>query len=89
MMSGKNQRTRIVRRHGAREGHGRDHAAELLDVTACARLLGLTPWSVRKRVARRQLPFRKLGKRVMFLKTEILALLDTLPGYQPDEITIR
>ncbi len=57
----------------------------LLDVTAVARLLGCSPKSIRARVARRLIPFRRLGGRIVFLRTELVAFIEGLDGCDPDE----
>jgi excisionase family DNA binding protein len=51
-----------------------------LTVEQTAEELGLTPKAVRQRIARGQLPFRKLGKRVLIPVTELKTFLATLPG---------
>lgn len=58
---------------------------EVLDVAACAALLGMTEKAIRLRVDRRQLPFRRFGRRIIFLRSELLRYLDTLPGCRPQE----
>jgi len=58
-----------------------DHTASLaLDVRHAAALLGLSEKATRARVARRLIPFRKLGGRVVFLRIELEAWLSSLPG---------
>ena len=54
--------------------------AEWLDVKNAARLLGLTEKAVRARVARRQVPFRRLGGRVLFNRHELGQWLEKLDG---------
>ncbi len=49
-------------------------------MAGAAGLLGVTEKWVRARVARRTLPYRKLTGRVVFIRHEILAFLDGLPG---------
>ena len=54
---------------------------EWLDVTSASRLLGLTKNAVRARVARRQLPFRRLGAgRIIFNRAELVDFLGKLEG---------
>jgi excisionase family DNA binding protein len=57
----------------------------ILVVEDAARLLGNSEKSIRQCVARRTLPFRKLGGRVIFLKDELEAFLRDLPGCSLDE----
>lgn len=58
---------------------------DVLDVSGCAALLGTTEKAIRARVDRRQLPFRRLGGRIIFLRSELMAFLDALPGCRPTE----
>ena len=53
---------------------------EVLDVASTATFLGVTEKAVRARVARRLIPFRKWGGRIVFLRTELLEFLESLPG---------
>jgi excisionase family DNA binding protein len=55
-------------------------AAEWIDVAGAARLLGLTEKAVRARVARRQLPYRRFGYRILFSHQQLTEWLDKLPG---------
>ena len=57
----------------------------VLDINDAAALMGTTEKAVRQRVARRLLPFRKLGGRVIFLKEELEAFLRALPGCSLEE----
>jgi excisionase family DNA binding protein len=54
--------------------------SEILDVPGAAKLLGLTERSIRARVARHQLPFRRLGGRIIFRRAELLDFLEKLDG---------
>lgn len=53
---------------------------EVLDVAAAASLLGTTEKTIRARVARRTIPSRRWGGRVVFLRRELLAFLQGLEG---------
>ncbi len=53
---------------------------EVLDVAGVARLLGTSEKTIRSRVARQQLPHRRWGGRVVFLRGELLAFLAKLDG---------
>ena len=53
---------------------------QVLDVASTASFLGVTEKAVRARVARRLIPFRKWGGRVIFLRQELTAFLENLPG---------
>ena len=52
----------------------------ILFVSDAAKLLGDTEKAIRQRVARREVPFRKLGGRVIFLRDELEAFFRGLPG---------
>ncbi len=58
---------------------------EVLDVAGCAVLLGTTEKAIRARIDRRQLPFRRLGRRIIFLRSELRSYLDALPGCRPSD----
>lgn len=60
-------------------------ATEVLDVTACAAFLGTTEKAIRARIDRRQLPFRRFGRRIIFFRSELLRYLDALPGCRPSD----
>jgi hypothetical protein len=53
---------------------------KLLNIVDAAALLGKTPHAVYQMVARRQIPFRKAGRRVFFLEGELRAFIADLPG---------
>lgn len=61
---------------------------EILSIAQCARLLGLTEKAVRRRIARRHLPFRRFGRRIIVLRSELLAYLDQLPGCRPSDLLL-
>ena len=58
----------------------------LLDVATAAQLLGLSQRSLRARVARQLVPYRKLNHRVVFKKSELEQFLDDLPGVTLEEV---
>lgn len=57
----------------------------LLDVAAVAVLLGCSEKTVRARVSRHLLPFRRLGSRIVFRRDELQQFLDALPGVSVEE----
>ena len=57
----------------------------LLDVAAAAVFLGCSEKTVRVKVSQHRLPFRRLGSRIVFRRTELEAFLDDLPGVSVDE----
>jgi len=60
--------------------------AEWTDVTGVAILLGLTEHAVRARVARRELPYRKLGPgRIVFNLAELADFVSKLEGVSLSE----
>jgi len=60
-------------------------AGELLDVRSAAELLGATELTVRGQIARGRLPYRRLGGRVVCIRTELLQFLNELPGVTLEE----
>ncbi len=58
----------------------------LMDVLGLASYLGTSEHCVRSRVRRREIPFRKLGGRIVFLKNEIDQFLAELPGTTIQEV---
>jgi len=58
----------------------RSFKGELLDIAAASQLLGCSQKTLRARVARRIIPYRKLGKRVVFVREELVQFILNLPG---------
>lgn len=56
-----------------------------LTVPEVAAELGMTAKAVRQRIARGQLPYRRWGRRVLVLASELEAFLKTLPGTSAEE----
>lgn len=54
--------------------------AAILDVRGAASLLGMTDKALRRQVERGRVPFRRLGRKVIFLRNELEAWLHELPG---------
>jgi hypothetical protein len=77
-------RTTPRRQPGHRSGPRRVSGA-LLDVRHAALFLGVTEKTLRARVARRLVPFRRFGGRVVFVKKELEAFLSSLDGCTSDE----
>jgi CelD/BcsL family acetyltransferase involved in cellulose biosynthesis len=61
---------------------------EYLTVTEAA-LTSRTPKALRKMVERRQIPFRKHGKRIVFKRAEVEMFFDNLPGVSLEEARRR
>lgn len=57
----------------------------IMDVTAAAQFLGITPKSLRALVARRVVPFHRLNARIIFIKDELIQFFAELPGCTLDE----
>jgi hypothetical protein len=58
-------------------------AGEWTDVRGAATILGITEKAIRARLARRQLPFRRLGRKnsqIIFNRAELADFLDKLDG---------
>jgi len=62
---------------------------KLLGVEEAAEMLGRSENAVRRMVERRQLPFRKSGRRVLFLESELRAFIETLPGLSLEDLRER
>ena len=56
------------------------NGAWLLDVASAAHLLGCSERSLRARVARQLVPYRKLDCRVVFRRDELQQFIEDLPG---------
>ena len=61
----------------------------LLDVLETAAMLGRSENAVRRMVERRQLPYRKSGRRVLFLESELKAFIEALPGLSLEDLRKR
>ena len=57
----------------------------LLSVKEAAAFLGMTQDALRARIKRRVVPFRRLGGRVMLLRSELEQYIARLPGVDTDE----
>ena len=66
----------------AQGGVGRDY----LDVPEAAALLNRTEAAIYRLVARRQIPHRKYGRRLLFKRREIEQYLESLPGVTLEEV---
>ena len=53
---------------------------DLLDIASASQLLGCSQKMMRARLARRIVPFRKLGGRIVFRRAELEQFIDGLPG---------
>jgi excisionase family DNA binding protein len=60
----------------------------VLSVKDMAALLGCSEQAVYKQVYRQALPHRKMGRKVIFLRSEIEAYLNELPGLQLHDMNL-
>ncbi len=58
----------------------------LLDVPETAAVLGRSENAIRRMVERRQIPYRKSGRRVLFLESELRSFIDALPGLSLEDL---
>ena len=61
----------------------------LLTVDEAAPIAGRTPHALYRLVARRQIPFRKAGRRLLFVESELLRWIEDLPGMTLEEVRER
>lgn len=61
----------------------------LLGVEEAAEILGRTTHAIYRLVERRRIPFRKDGRRVMFVESELKAFIEALPGISLEELRER
>jgi hypothetical protein len=73
-----------LKRAGQAKGPRRLNGA-VLDVTTFATEFGDTDKGVRAKAARGLLPYRRLGGRIVFIRSEVEDFLRKLPGVSVDE----
>lgn len=61
----------------------------LLSVDEAAEMLGRTTHAIYRLVERRRLPFRKSGRRLMFVESELKAFIEGLPGLSLEDVRER
>ena len=87
----KNQKTEEIARRKPppkKTGQGkgpRSFRGNLLDVAGLAEEQGMTQKTIRARVDRGLLPYRKWGGRIVFIRSEIEEFFQNLPGRSADE----
>ena len=64
-------------------------AERLLNVEETAVMLGRTSHAIYRLVERRRIPFRKDGRRVMFVESELAQFIANLPGVTLDDVMER
>jgi excisionase family DNA binding protein len=57
-----------------------------MNTDAVSVYLSRSPGAIRNLVNRRRIPFRRVGGRLLFLRSEIDRWIDTAPGVRPEEI---
>ena len=56
-----------------------------LSIAEYSQRMGISEKAARQQVARRQIPFRKIGRKVVILVSELEEFLGALPGVSADE----
>jgi len=62
---------------------------KLLGVEEAAEMLGRTTHAVYRLVERRRLPYKKDGRRLLFVESELKAFIEALPGLSLEEVRER
>jgi excisionase family DNA binding protein len=62
---------------------------KLLNVEDAATLLGRTPHAVYQMVSRGQIPYRKAGRRIFFMESELREFIASLPGVTIENLRAR
>jgi excisionase family DNA binding protein len=57
----------------------------LLDVAGAAQFLGCSQKTIRSKVSRHVIPFKRLGSRIVFRRTELEQFVEDLPGVSLEE----
>jgi hypothetical protein len=73
------------KRAGQATGRRRLDGAEVLDIPASCGITGDTEKGTRSKIARGLLPHRRLGGRIILLRSELIEYLRRLPGVTLDE----
>ena len=60
--------------------------SEYWDVEKLSAVILRTPGAIRNLVLRREIPFRKVGGRLMFLRREIEEWVESAPGISIDDL---
>lgn len=58
----------------------------VLNFRAAAAFLGLSEKALRRQIDRRRIPFRRLGRKIIFIKSELEAWLSSLSGISLQEV---
>ena len=70
--------------------HTIDDQPEILSLKQVLEMLpGFTKWGLYNMIRRRQIPYRKRGRRVVFLKSDLMKWAENLPGVSVEEALRR
>ena len=62
---------------------------KLMSVEQAAAMLGRSPHAIYRLVDRQRIPYRKDGRRVLFVESELRAFIDALPGMTLEQVVER
>jgi excisionase family DNA binding protein len=62
---------------------------EAMSTSGAAAFLGCTTTALYKLVSRRAIPYRKKGKKLLFLRSELTQFLRELPGLKLEDLATR
>jgi excisionase family DNA binding protein len=62
---------------------------EAMGISAAAVFMNCTEAALYKLVARRAIPYRKKGKKLLFLRSELTQFLRELPGLKLEDLAAR
>jgi hypothetical protein len=63
-------------------------SGQILDIHAASEMFGGTPGFWRSRIERRDVPFHRLGGRIVFIRSELERFFTELPGCSLEEAKI-
>jgi hypothetical protein len=63
----------------------RRFGGELLDIAGGAELLGIFEKTLRGRISRGTIPYRRWGGRVILIRAELMKFFQELPGISPEQ----
>jgi len=61
-------------------------SGKYLSLPLVAEMFGRSENAIRQMIWRRQLPYRKVAGRIVFLRAEIEKLIEEAPGVRPEQI---
>jgi len=64
-----------------------DKELEVLSLEQALQILpGFTRWGLYNMVRRRQIPYRRRGRKIIFLKSDLIKWVESLPGVSVEEV---